>query len=215
MTTSYTYDILYPEQYNPDQKYPVIFAMHGMGSNEKDLPSMLGGVSDKFIIISIRGHLTQGNGFAFFSIKSIGNPDREIFDDSVRNLQDFIQYATEKYPIDPKKRYLLGFSQGSIMSMSLALTMGEEIKGIVALSGYIPSFVKNEYEKKSVAHTSVFISHGEYDPIFPIHIGNETKQYFLDQGSNVTYKTYAAGHEVTPQNVKDLTDWLLRDSMNQ
>lgn len=66
------------------------------------------------------------------------------------------------------------------MSMTLALVLGDDIKGFVALSGYVPQFVKEEYEKKSVQHTSVFISHGEYDPVFPIQIGEENRQYFIE-----------------------------------
>ena len=34
--------------------------------------------------------------------------------------------------------------------MTLGLTLGNKIKGIVALSGYIPAFVKEEYEIKPV-----------------------------------------------------------------
>lgn len=81
-------------------------------------------LADKFIIIGIQGNLPLGSGYQYYSLKSLGNPIREMFDEALRNLEAFIQYATEKYPIDASKRYLLGFSQGAILSMSLALTMG-------------------------------------------------------------------------------------------
>jgi phospholipase/carboxylesterase len=114
-------------------------------------------------------------------LKSLGNPIREMFDEAVKQLEAFIHYGTEKYPIDPGKRYLLGFSQGAILSMTLALTMGEQLKGIVALNGYVPDFVKTEYPLLSVKDVSVFLSHGEYDSVFPVRIGHETAAYFKDQ----------------------------------
>lgn len=40
-----------------------------------------------------------------------------MFDQAVQQLEVFIHYATKKYPIDANKRYLLGFSQGAILSM--------------------------------------------------------------------------------------------------
>ena len=40
----------------------------------------------------------------------------------------------------------MGFSQGAILSMTLGLKLGNRIKGIIALSGYIPAFVKEEYD---------------------------------------------------------------------
>jgi phospholipase/carboxylesterase len=75
--------------------------------------------------------------------------------------------ASENDQIDTNCLYLLGFSQGAIVSMTLGLTLGKRIKGIVALSGYIPGFVKEEYKLKPVEQQSLFISHGELDNILP------------------------------------------------
>ena len=52
--------------------------------------------------------------------------------------------------------------------MTLGLKLGNRIKGIIALSGYIPAFVKEEYEINSLDHVSAFISHGEYDQVLPL-----------------------------------------------
>ncbi|MNI11070.1 Carboxylesterase 2 [compost metagenome] len=127
-------------------------------------------------------------------------------------MEAFIQYATDKYPVDSKRRYLLGFSQGAILSMTLALTMGGQIKGIVALNGYVPEFVKMEYPLKTVTDVSVFISHGEYDSVFPIRIGQETAAYFQNQTPRCTFNTYPIGHGVSEENQRDLVNWMNRDA---
>jgi phospholipase/carboxylesterase len=212
MSKDYIYDVQLPRSYHPNAKYPVVFAMHGLGSNEQNMISLLDGLKDDFIVISIQGNLTKGNGFAYFNIISIGNPIREDFDQSVQQLERFIGYATAKYAIDPSRRYLLGFSQGAILSMSLALVMGEKIKGIVALNGYIPSFVKNEYQIQSGTNISVFISHGEYDPIFPIELGDANDEYFRQISDHVTYKKYPTAHEVSFENKRDFTHWLQQNA---
>ena len=66
----------------------------------------------------------------------------EYFDESVKKLKEFIEYASNTYPIDPNKKFIIGFSQGAILSMALALVLGEKIKGIIPMQGYIPTFVK-------------------------------------------------------------------------
>ena len=76
---------------------------------------------------------------------------------------------------------MLGFSQGAILSMTLALTMGDQLKGIVALNGYVPEFVKTDYRLRSIEGRIVFISHGEFDSVFPVRIGHETAAYFKDK----------------------------------
>lgn len=167
MNTSFTYEVRFPSNYNTDQLYPVIFALHGMGSDEQDMLRLMEPLQSDFIIVAVRGPLVQGSGYAYFQIKSIGNPVRELFDASVQGLQQLIGDLSSEYAIDPTRRYIAGFSQGAIMAMTLSLIMGDAIKGIVAMSGYIPQFVKDEYPIDPGTSLSVFISHGDQDHMFP------------------------------------------------
>ena len=74
--------------------------------------------------------------------------------------------------------YLIGFSQGAILSMTLGLKLQNRIKGIIALSGYIPAIVKEEYEISPLDGISVFISHGEYDHVLPYEWGEDAERYY-------------------------------------
>lgn len=212
MKPFYEYDIHLPAQLDSTQTYPVIFTLHGKGSNEHNMYGLVKPISDKFIIIGIRGNLTLGAGYQYYEVKSVGNPIREKFDKAINELQSFIQYATDKYPIDGTKRYMLGFSQGAILSLTLALTMGEQLKGIVALNGYIPEFVKTEYPLQSLEHVSVFISHGEYDPVFPIQIGHETAAYMKQRTPRFSFVAYPMDHGVSVDNQRDFLQWLAQDA---
>lgn len=212
MNPFYQYDIHLPANMDPDKRYPVVFTLHGKGSNERNMFGLIATLADDFIIIGIRGNLPLGAGYQYYDLKSLGNPIREMFDEAVKQLEAFIHYATEKYPIDPGKRYLLGFSQGAILSMTLALTMGDQLSGIVALNGYVPDFVKTEYPLRSVKDVSIFISHGEYDSVFPVRIGHETASYFKDQTLRLTFKLYPTDHGVSEENQLDVLNWLKHDA---
>lgn len=210
METSMIYELRRPKNIIPDKKYPALFVMHGIGSNEENMLSLVEGLEESFYIFSIRGHLSQGPGFAFFTIEGYGKPHREVFDDGIQRLSNFIDYACENYSLDLSKLYLLGFSQGAILSMTLALTLGK-IKGIVALSGYIPQFVKEEYEINPGGDIAAFISHGEFDQVLPFEWGKENAEYFTKLGIPVTFKTYPEGHTVSLDNFQDFRTWILND----
>jgi phospholipase/carboxylesterase len=212
MTSAYVYEIHLPANLDLSKKYPTIFTLHGKGSNEKNMLSLLTPLNGEFIIVGIRGDLPLGMGYQYYELKGLGNPVRETFDQAIQKLEAFIQYATDKYPIDSNKRYMLGFSQGAILSMTLALTLGEQLKGIVALNGYVPEFVKTEYPVRSVKDVSVFISHGEFDSIFPIRIGQENAAYFQNLTSHLTFKTYPIDHGVSEDNQQDFVKWLNEDA---
>lgn len=211
METEMVYEIRRPKTLVPGKKFPALFVMHGIGSNEHNMLSLVNGLEGSFFIFSVRGHLSQGPGFAYFTIQGYGKPHREVFDEGINKLADFIDYASANYPIDPEQVYLMGFSQGAIVSMTLALTLGNKIKGIMALSGYIPQFVKEEYKINLGKHLSVFISHGEYDQVLPYEWGKENVEYFTKLGVHVTFKTYPEGHTVSEKNLQDFQAWILND----
>lgn len=212
MNPVYEYDVHVPARMDPEKKYPVVFTLHGKGSNERNMYGLVAPLADDFIIIGVRGNLPLGSGYQYYELKSLGNPIREMFDEAVERLEDFIEYATGRYPIDSGKRYLLGFSQGAILSMTLALTMGDRLKGIVALNGYVPDFVKAEYPLRTINELSVFVSHGEYDSVFPVRIGHETAAFFKEHASRLTFRLYPSDHGVSEQNQLDVLEWLSADA---
>lgn len=212
MKPVYEYEIHLPANMEVNKSYPAIFTLHGIGSNEQNMFGLVAPLVDDFIIINIRGNHTQGAGYQYYGLKGIGKPIREMFDQAVSQLETFIQYATDKYPVDMNRRYVLGFSQGAILSMTLALNMGEQLKGIVALNGYVPDFVKTEYLLQSVKDVSVFISHGEFDSVFPVRIGHETAEYFKQLTPHLTFNTYPTDHGVSEENHRDLVRWLEQDA---
>lgn len=189
-------------------KKPAIFLLHGMGSHEGDLPQLVQEFKDSHHIFSLRGPIEFKPGYAFFTIEEEGKPIRIVFDKVLAYIQSFIQEAIIEYDLDAEEIYVLGFSQGAVLAQSLALSMGDAIRGVVALSGYIPSFVKTEYKRRSVDHLRIFISHGTYDYIIPPQWGKESKDYFEEQAARVTFKTYEDGHGVTPENQQDLIAFL-------
>ncbi|MGV2964424.1 alpha/beta hydrolase [Paenibacillus sp. AGC30] len=212
MNSPYIHEVRLPSHYNPDQRYPVIFALHGMGSDEQDMLRLMEPMQSDFIIVAIRGPIVQGSGYAYFQIKSIGNPIRELYDASVLGLQQLIVDLSAKYAIDPTRRYIAGFSQGAIMAMTLSLVMGDEIKGIVAMSGYIPQFVKDEYTLQPDSELSVFISHGDQDHLFPLQLGEDNAHFFRQHTNHVTYVPYNGGHQVTPDLYQQFQHWLRTDA---
>lgn len=191
-------------------KQPAIFLLHGMGSHEEDLPQLVQEFEDSHHIFSLRGPIEFDPGYAFFTMEEEveGKPIRVIFDEVLSYIQSFIYEAIEEYELDKEGIYVLGFSQGAVLAQSLPLTMGKMIRGVVALSGYVPEFVKTEYKKHAVDHLNIFISHGDYDYIIPSQWGAESKDFFESEGANVTFKTYSDGHGVTPENRQDLVAFL-------
>ncbi len=208
MNTPFTFKHTQPTQMDATKKYPALFLLHGMGSNEDDLPQLVQGFQEQCHIFSLRGPIAQKPGYAFFTIQEMDQPDRAVFDKVLVALQRFLLEAIDEYQIDPHQVFVLGFNQGAVLAQSLAFVMGNLVTGIVALSGYTPKFVTEEYAIRSIEHLQAFISHGDYDYIIPSQLGIESKEIFEQFGATVTFKKYPDGHGVTADNLRDLVAFL-------
>jgi phospholipase/carboxylesterase len=124
MSSTYVYKTLLPSVIEDGKKYPVVFALHGIGYNEQHMLAVVEELKEEFILIGIRGDLPYEEGYAYYYLKEYGNPERKLFDDSIDKLKEFIEYTFQQYPIDSDRVYFIGFSQGAILSMTLALALG-------------------------------------------------------------------------------------------
>ncbi|SOC20994.1 phospholipase/carboxylesterase [Ureibacillus xyleni] len=209
MNSPYTFKHLLPE--NNDGNRPAIFLLHGLGSNEEDLLQLVGQFKGHCHIFSLRGPITHSPGYAFYTFAEEGKPERKVFDQMIVFTRDFILEAIKEFNLNKDKIYLVGFNQGAVVAETLSVVMGNHIRGTVALSGFIPDFVKSDYVKMPIDQSKIFISHGEYDYVYPIAWGEDSKNFFEEQKAAVTYKTYPDGHGVTPDNIQDLVSFIAED----
>lgn len=192
---------------------PVLFLLHGIGSNEQDLFSFAEHLPGKFLVISIRAPFTLGpDSYSWYNVDfSSGKPviNRKQADRSRNVLLQFITQMKQQYQFDSKQIYLCGFSQGAIMAYSLGLTRPDLIKGIAVMSGRLldetKSFVASDEKLKDLA---VFISHATEDDVLPVQYAREGLEYLQTRHIDPTYKEYPGGHTISKEMLADLVNWL-------
>lgn len=193
---------------------PVLFLLHGVGSNEKDLFSFAESLPGEYLIISARAPITlEKDRYGWFHVEFIdGKPHINFKEqETSRNLLvTFINQMQQKYKFDAKRVYLCGFSQGGIMSYSIALTHPELIKGIAVMSGrLLPEIKPLIAADDKLTQLDIFISHGDNDKVLNIDYAHDAKKYLEQHKLKPMYHEYAgAGHEINKQMFADLLDWL-------
>lgn len=195
---------------------PVLFLLHGVGSNEKDLFSFADNLPGEYLVISARGPLTLGAGrYGWFHVEFKDGKPQMNFEEqetSRKLLIDFIGQLQKKFDFDAKQVYLCGFSQGGIMSYSIALTKPEIIKGIAVMSGrLLPEIKPFAAPDDKLKKLDIFISHGTADAVLSIDWAHAAKAYLEEHGLKPQYHEYAgAGHEINKAMFADLLAWLKR-----
>lgn len=177
-----------------------------MGGEERDLLSAFEGVQSPHITIAVRGPLPFHPGHAYFAIHRIGEPDRDSFDSGIDRVARFLQEAVTAYPIDPAQVFLAGFSQGSVVALSLSLTGVLKPRGVIAFHGYIPDFAIPG--SVTPLNTAFFVSQGLRDFVFPVARGRMVARVLRERAKDVTYKEYPVGHSICSVMAADATRWL-------
>lgn len=104
---------------------------------------------------------------------------------------------------------LAGFSQGGAVAIYAALRHPERLAGLLALSTYLVGEESLDAEA-SPANRSlpVFQAHGEFDPMVAPARGHACRARLEASGWPVEWRTYPMGHEVHPDEVRDVGAWL-------
>jgi phospholipase/carboxylesterase len=192
---------------------PVLILLHGFGANEDDLFSLAPYVDERFLVISPRAPITLGPlSFAWFNLgfssEGIMIDPREV-EAARRQLRGFITEVVEGYGIDPAGVYLAGFSQGAMISLSLALLNPGLVAGVVAMSGRaLPETITMVTDREAIRGLPILATHGTRDMVLPIHHGRETRQLLAELPVELTYHEYPMGHEISLDSLRDVTTWL-------
>jgi phospholipase/carboxylesterase len=192
---------------------PLLLLLHGVGSNEHDLFALTPFLDERFLIISARAPNTLEPGsHAWFEVSF--TPQGPIIDPeqaevSRKALTAFLDEAVTAYGADPKQVYLMGFSQGAIMSASVALTRPELVAGVVLLSGRIlPEIQPLMAPSEQLAGLPFLVVHGTADMVLPIAYGRASQQLLSSLPVELTYHEYPMGHEISQESLADVTTWL-------
>ena len=196
-------------------KNPLLLLLHGYGSNEADLFSFAAELPDEFYVVSARApYDLQYGSYAWYAINF--DADQNKFSDHEQAVisrdlvLNFIDELIANYPIDASNVTLIGFSQGSILSYSIALSYPEKVQKVAAMSGYLNlDIIKENYQNNDFSNLKIFASHGTVDQVIPVDWARKSPAILENLGIKTTYKEYPIGHGVSPQNFYDFKNWLL------
>lgn len=198
-------------------KNPLLLLLHGYGSNEEDLFSFAEELPEEYYVISVQApYALQPYGYAWYAINF--DADMNKFSDDKQAIESrelivrFLDELIEKYPIDPNNITLIGFSQGSILSYSVALSYPEKVNRVVALSGYLnENILKENYKNNDFTNLNFFVSHGSADQVIPVEWARKTPEFLNKLGVKNVYFEYPVGHGVAPKNFFDFKNWILNN----
>lgn len=210
---SLVHEVLRP--ISKDEKPPLLLMLHGYGSHENDLFSMAPMLNSKALIVSLRAPFSlHWGGFAWYEIDftQMGNNRMSNISQAKQSIELLMQEIPRlqaKYNTDPDRTWLMGFSQGCILSYVLALNHPDKFSKVLALSGYIHNdLVPQQYNPREISHLDFFVSHGTADEVLPVDWARTSMQVLEQLKISHQYREYPMGHGVSPACFDDMKIWM-------
>lgn len=187
--------------------------IHGLGSNEEDLLGFAGPLALPVRLVAPRAPIPMphgwGAGYAWYEFGPGARPVLEGFEHGLQGLIRLVDDVKRRHDVPADKLVVLGFSQGAVMTMATALSIPDEIGGIVAMSGYFPEPDGWQRPATDVSGLPALFTHGLHDPIVPVQGSRDAAAKFRELGAAVQHEEYPMAHEVSPECLLTVRNWLL------
>jgi phospholipase/carboxylesterase len=210
--TALSYEWVAPRAPSPGAP-PLLVLLHGYAANEADLLGLVPYLDDRFAVAAARAPHRLGVGsYGWFRVTyaasgPIVHEGEE--GESRTRLAAFLDEIIARQGIDPRAVYLLGFSQGATLALGLALTVPEQVAGVVAIGGRVLREVAASFAPaERIRGLEVFAGYGVHDDRVPIGRGRSTCELLRGLGVELTYREYACGHRISPEMMNAIAAWL-------
>ena len=197
-----------------------IIWLHGLGADGHDFEPIVPqlGLSNSVAVRFVFPHapsmpVTLNGGYIMPAWYDIEQNDPGIAHDqdgilsSARNIQMLIEQEQMR-GIPASRIILAGFSQGAAMALHIGLRQSEPLAGIMALSGYLLLPDQTEQWAQAAIATPILLAHGTHDPVVPFSLGDNTCRNLKARGYQVEWHSYPMGHNVCPEEIRQIGTWI-------
>lgn len=193
--TNYNLEAISISPFSKNKPQQVIVLCHGYGGDGKDI-STLAIYWQRFLPEAIflcpnapEICAVNPQGYQWFDLSS--DKEELILEKSLiaeEKLNTFIDQILNNFQLEPNNLALVGFSQGCMMSIQIALKKKKQISCLIGYSGK----VINQKHLSDNIHSKpkIFLMHGANDTLVPPTHLLEAKEYLVKHGLKIKTKMF-------------------------
>ncbi len=175
---------------------PLLVMLHGAGATARNVFGLVAAAADANTFVVV---LPDARGGTWDVLRGGFGPDVAFIDAALDSVFD-------RFPTDPSRVAIGGFSDGASYALSLGLGNGELFSAVLA---YSPGFAAPARQQ---GQPRLFVSHGVADRVLPIErCSRRLAPALRAAGYEVRYLEFDGGHVVAPEVVDESMQFWLGD----
>ena len=195
--------------------------LHGLGADRYDFMPVAENLqetllSTRFILpqaptqaVTINGGYQMPSWYDIRAMSPARAIDHDQLEVSAQTVLNLIEGQRDG-GINPARIFLAGFSQGGAVVLHAAFKRWQgPLGGVLALSTYAPTFSDQMQLSDSQKRIPVCCLHGTFDNVVQKTMGLAAYECLTAQGVTATWQEYPMEHQVLPQEIADIRDWLI------
>lgn len=151
-------------------------------------------------------------GWSWFDIYADHSIDQDQQRASRAALTELIDHLLSTLKIPSERLFLMGFSQGCLMTLDHGLRANRRFAGLIGISGFLTQL--DDYPAafgSAIKQQHLLLTHGLYDTVLPIAPTRRMKDRLLALGVPLDWREYAKEHSLDPaRELGDLRAFLAR-----
>jgi phospholipase/carboxylesterase len=206
-----THDLIRPQRQTAEPFYCLV--LHGLGDSAKGWKP----VAAELRIPELGWCFAQApvpyyGGWSWFDIYADHSVDDAQVRESRTELSQLIDHLLTTLNLPSERLFLMGFSQGCLMTLDQGLRADRLFAGLIGISGFLTQL--DEYPAAfgtAVKQQRWLLTHGIYDSVLPIAATRRVKDRLLALGVPLDWREYAKEHSLDPQReLGDLRAFITR-----
>lgn len=185
--------------------------LHGTGGTELDLLPLVKKIDDEANVLSVRGNVLENGMPRFFKRLAEGIFDEEDLIYRTKELNQFLNDASQQYDFDREDIIALGYSNGANIAASLLLHYQNSLKGAILHHPMVP---RRGMNLPDLSGKPVFIAAGTKDPISSLEESKELQALLENAHADVDMHWEDKGHQLTSTEVTAASKWYSKLEMD-
>ena len=193
--TKYILDVTSFSSLSKNEPKQIIILCHGYGGDGQDISVLANNwrrfLPDAVFLCPNAPEVCTVNqlGYQWFDMTAENNEailEKSLVTEKILNT--FLDQVLDNFQLDEKNLALVGFSQGCMMIIQIALKKKKQINCLVGYSGKIIN--KRHLSDNIVSRPKIFLMHGDRDTIVsPSHL-LESKEFLVQQNLKIRTKIF-------------------------